>query len=132
MALRHYTTPNSHDRGEVVLRRSTRETLDGLSHGFLSFCRVDELSPFTIDHYRVQTGMFIRFCSAIGLVAPDKVEAGIKLVEPKEVFLIQGEDQVGAVSIVLSGWTLQTDVVADKHRTCPYSAVKQTFARFRR
>jgi len=77
--LEHLTSPN---------------TLSDHLSAFLLCCKVDELSPKTIETYTGHIGRFIKFCLSIGVEAPEDVTA-----THVRMFLLELQKRCSPVSI---------------------------------
>lgn len=44
------------------------DSLSGQLSAFLLCCKVDELSPRTLEDYKSKLGIFVRFCSSLSVV----------------------------------------------------------------
>ncbi|MBV6343231.1 tyrosine-type recombinase/integrase [Candidatus Magnetobacterium casense] len=101
MALEHLNTPKSHDwlntlSGHLNLHDiiSTDTTLHGQLKIFLLSCRVNELSPRTIEDYSQKVGAFVAFCQSQGIKEPQDVAAN-----HVRIFLLVLRERIQASSV---------------------------------
>jgi len=80
MTLEHLNTNNSHDWLNTLSAHlnkldiiTTDTTLLGQVRIFLLSCKVNELSPRTIEDYAQKVGAFVAFCTSQGVKEPDQV-----------------------------------------------------------
>jgi integrase/recombinase XerC len=95
MVLHHLTGDKNQIRGLSGLHHLTgRNSLVRHLQGFLLSCRVDGLSPRTLDDYEYKIGAFVVFCSGLGVDDPRRVTAS----EVRQ-FLLKLQDKGAPASV---------------------------------
>lgn len=71
-----------------------QRTLDGQLKVFLLSCKVEELSAWTIKNYEQKLGVFVRFCSSIGVTNAQHITS-----QHIKLFLLKLQDTCQRVSV---------------------------------
>jgi len=101
MALEHLNTSNSHDWSNTLSAHlnlhdiiTTDTTLGGQLKIFLLTCKVNDLSPRTIEDYSQKVGAFVMFCQSQGVREPQDVT-----LNHVRVFLLVLRERIKASSV---------------------------------